>query len=492
MTGTSSRDPTQTINPLHDFKVSSHKPTQIAPFPNPAAPNYHEYLPAQPYAIGGLLPAKQFPQNAEPPKLFAPLEIRGHKFVNRAWVSPMCQYSSDDGKATDHHFVHLGSMAMRGWGNLMVEATAVVPEGRITPQDSGIWSDDHIAGFKRVVDYVHALQGKIGIQLAHAGRKASTLAPWIEIIAREQGWEGGSVASKENQGWPSETYGPSEINFNPGKYPDPVEASAEYIKDLKQKYLDAVERCKTIGFDFIEIHGAHGYLFHEFTSPLSNKRTDQYGGSLENRLRLPLEVTEAIRKAWDGPLFYRLSASDWLEEAVGPEKLANKKGDEEWAWWGLEQTTIFAEKLRDLGIDLLDVSSGGNDLRGKIKVGPKYQTPFAAHIKKHVPNLLIGAVGIITEPHEANEILEDGEADVIFMARQVLRDIDFPLQAAQDLGVAVAPAAQYERAWTRMVVAKEKREEPQANGDKKRTPQVEGEEGRPDDHEGEKKHESIP
>jgi len=198
------------------------------------------------------------------------------------------------------------------------------------------------------------------------------------------------------------------------------------------------------GFDYIEIHGAHGYLFHEFTDPITNKRTDHYGGSLENRLRLPLEVAQIVRQAWDGPLFYRVSASDWLDDVLGPEK-ARPGEKEEYAWWGIEQTTILTQKLADIGIDLIDVSSGGNDTRQKIKPGPSYQVPFADHLRKHTKNIMVGTVGIITDPIQANDIIEHNQADVVLCARQVLRDIDFPLRAAQELGVAVAPAVQYER-----------------------------------------------
>ncbi|RSH87413.1 hypothetical protein EHS25_003323 [Saitozyma podzolica] len=455
---------------------------EIAPFPNVGVPGYPTFLPQQPQAIGSLLDSDKFPQNKRPPKLFEPLTIRGQTFHNRAWVAPMCQYSSDNGHATDHHFVHLGSMAMRGWGLIMVEATAVVPEGRISPEDSGIWDDSHIAGFKRIVDFVHAHRGKIGIQLAHAGRKASTLAPWVERIAHDEGWDGGSVPSEQVGGWPNNVVGPSEISFQPGKYPNPIAATSEYIKKLKQAYLDAVERCKKAGFDFIEIHGAHGYLFHEFASPLTNRRTDEYGGNLENRLRLPLEVAELIRKAWDKPLFYRVSASDWLENVEGPEKGASSNEKDEWAWWGLEQTTILTQKLADIGIDLIDVSSGGNDLRGQIAVGPSYQVHFASHIKKHVKNILVGTVGIITEAHQAEDILLRGDADVVLLARQVLRDIDWPLEAAQELGAAVAPAVQYERAWSRMVVKRETCTSPKLHTG---ISLVEGEEGRQRKHRSE-------
>ncbi|OWZ58869.1 oxidoreductase [Cryptococcus neoformans c8] len=425
--------------------------SNVFPYPPRKVQGYPIFLPEQPQPIGSLLDDNEYKQNKNPPKLFQPITIRGITFHNRAFVAPMCMYSSDQGRATDHHFVHLGSMALRGWGSIMVEATAVVPEGRISPEDMGLWDDSQIAELQRIVKYIHANKGVIGIQIAHAGRKASTPAPWNEREANEKGHSKGSVVPEENGGWPSKVVAPSEISFLDGDYPDPIEASIEYLESLKKAYADAVERCSKIGFDFIEIHGAHGYFLHEFIDPISNKRTDKYGGSLENRLRLPLEIAEIVRQKWDKPLFYRLSATDWLEESLGKEKNANG----EWVWWGIEQTTTFVGKLAELGVDLVDVSSGGNDLRQKIAPGPSYQLPFAAHLKKTYPNLLIGSVGIITDAKQANDILEQGKADVILIGRQLLRNLDWPLGAAVELGVAVAPAVQYERAWTRMLVKRE-------------------------------------
>ncbi|AAW40788.1 oxidoreductase, putative [Cryptococcus deneoformans JEC21] len=425
--------------------------SNVFPYPARKVQGYPTFLPEQPQPIGSLLDDNEYKQNKNPPKLFQPITIRGVTFHNRAFVAPMCMYSSDQGRATDHHFVHLGSMALRGWGSIMVEATAVVPEGRISPEDMGLWDDSQIAELQRIVKYIHANKGIIGIQIAHAGRKASTPAPWNEREANEKGHSKGSVVPEENGGWPSKVVAPSEISFLEGDYPDPIEASIEYLESLKKAYADTVERCSKIGFDFIEIHGAHGYFLHEFVDPISNKRTDKYGGSLENRLRLPLEIAEIVRQKWDKPLFYRLSATDWLEESLGKEKNANG----EWVWWGIEQTTAFVGKLAELGVDLVDVSSGGNDLRQKIAPGPSYQLPFAAHLKKTYPDLLIGSVGIITDAEQANDILEQGKADVILIGRQLLRNLDWPLDAAVELGVAVAPAVQYERAWTRMLVKRE-------------------------------------
>ncbi|WVQ99389.1 hypothetical protein IAU59_006522 [Kwoniella sp. CBS 9459] len=439
--------------------IAAAAPSNTFPFAAPRVDGYPTYLPLQPQPIGSLLNADEYKQNRNSPKLFEEIEIRGVKFPNKAWVAPMCQYSADNGHPTDHHFVHYGSMAMRGWGSIMVEATGYVPEGRITPECAGIWDDSHIPSYKRIVDYVHGLKGVIGIQLAHAGRKGSTPAPFVEGQFVEKGWKGGSTVPEENGGWPTNVPGPSALSFKDGDYPDPIEASVEYLDSLKKAFVDAIERCEKIGFDFIEIHGAHGYFIHEFTDPISNKRTDTYGGSFENRIRLPLELAKIAREKWQKPLFYRVSASDWLEEDLGPEKRANAtEGEDEWAWWGIEQTTLLTQRLADLGVDLIDVSSGGNDLRQKIKLGPGYQLHFADHLKKHTKNILVGAVGLITTPHQANDIIEEGKADVVLFARQVLRDIDFPLEAALELGVAASPAVQYQHAWTRMVVKRDAEE----------------------------------
>lgn len=372
--------------------------------------------------------------------------------LRRSYLGPIrltSPDSSDDGKATDFHLVHHGSMALRGWGNLMIEATGVVPEGRISPQDMGIWSDEHIAPLKRVVDFVHAQGAKIGIQLAHAGRKASTNAPWVQRLATENGWKGGEVAPSSVGGWPENVTGPSAIPYDDAN-PDPREASVAYIQSIVEAFGAATERCKKIGFDYIEIHGAHGYWNHNFCDPLSNHRTDAYGGSFEKRTRMSLEVVAEVRRRWSGPLLYRISATDWLEY-TGPEKLETPKGEEEWAYWGIEQTTLLAAKLRDAGVDLLDVSSGGNDGRGRIDVRPGYQVPYAEHVKKNVPGLLVGAVGLITDSEQAETILATGQADVVLFGREVLRGVDFPLDAAVKLGVAAAPAVQYERAWGRML-----------------------------------------
>lgn len=352
--------------------------------------------------------------------------------------------------ANDHALIHQGSMAMRGWGNLMVEATGVTPEGRITPNCLGLWKDEQIAPLKRIVDYVHANQGKIGIQLAHSGRKGSTLPMWVYYGAMLQGYEGGETVTEEAGGWPENVMSASAISFNEDTFPQPREATKEDIEEVKEAFRAAIRRAKVCGFDYIELHGAHGYLMYQFQSPVTNQRTDDYGGSFENRIRFPMEIVKIAREEWDGPLLYRTSATEWLESALGPEK-AHPGQKEEYAWWGMEQTLAFAAKLRDAGVDLLDVSSGGNDLRQKIVVKPGYQVEMAAEIRAKVPGLLIGAVGLITDAQQAEDIVKAGQADVALFAREVLRNVDFPLQAAHELGAAAVPANQYSSGWTRML-----------------------------------------
>ncbi|CAE6490053.1 unnamed protein product [Rhizoctonia solani] len=421
--------------------------TSVPVFRNVPAPGVDEYYPLNDPPIGTPFSPEDFPQNKVIPKLFTPYKVRDIEFKNRIWVSPMCQYSAVDGHMTDWHLVHLGGFATRGAGAIMLEATAVTPEGRITPECTGIWSDTHIAPIKRVVDFAHGQGTAIGIQLAHAGRKASTLAPWVQGRREKAGGEGSksAIAREVEGGWPTNVVGPSNIPFA-DNYPTPRALSVEEIKDIVQAYVDAVERCKKIGFDFIEIHGAHGYLIHSFYSPISNKRTDDYGGPLHNRLRLALEIARAIRKVWDKPLFFRLSATDWAKE--------EKDENGEWVSWGIEQTIELSKLLSAEGVDLVDVSSGGNYVGQQISIGPGYQVPFAKQIKGSVPNLSIGSVGLITDPRQSEEILQSGSADVLFYARELLRHVDFPLFAAQELGVAVKPADQYERAWGRMLTPK--------------------------------------
>ncbi|EKM51565.1 uncharacterized protein PHACADRAFT_62200, partial [Phanerochaete carnosa HHB-10118-sp] len=306
-------------------------------FINKPVPGADQYYPLNDPPIGTALPVVTYPQNAKIPILFQPLTLRGVTFKNRIFVSPMCQYSSDNGHATDWHLVHLGGFATRGVGAICVEASAVLPEARISPEDSvtfqGIWDDSHIPGLKRIVDFCHAQGTRIGIQLSHAGRKASTYPPFVHLNAAKTRRATKWFADKEENGWPNDVFAPSEVPFA-DDHPKPKAMLTEDLIRVEEAFLAAVERAKKAGFDFIELHGAHGYLLHEFVSPLSNIRTDTYGGSLENRLRYPLQLIERVRKAWDKPLFVRISATEWGE---GSEKGQNG----EWRYWGLEQSKIY-------------------------------------------------------------------------------------------------------------------------------------------------------
>ncbi|TFL06076.1 putative NADH:flavin oxidoreductase 1 [Pterulicium gracile] len=398
---------------------------------NKAAPGVQGYFPVNEPAIGTPLPKEK---NA--PKLFQPLTLRGMTFKNRIFVAPMCQYSSDNGHATDWHLVHLGGYATRGAGAICVEATAVLPEGRISPEDAGLWTDTQIPKLQQIVNFCHAQGTLVGIQLAHAGRKASTYAPWVQ---RGVG-PGQLIAGAEENGWPAGVVGPSEGKYDEG-YPSPVEASEEDMQRIEDAFVAATKRAKEVGFDFIEIHSAHGYLLHSFLSPLSNTRTDTYGGQpLANRMRFPLRIVKACRAAWDKPLFVRISASDWAP-------FEEKSAEGEWKQWGIEQSTLFTEEMVKLDVDLLDVSSGGNTPLQKIPVKHGYQVPFAAHLKGAFPDLAVGAVGLISEPKLAEQYLVEGNADVIFLARTLMQNPHWPIEAARALGASVKAANQYERSW---------------------------------------------
>ncbi|KAH9858024.1 FMN-linked oxidoreductase [Lenzites betulinus] len=411
---------------------------------NKPVPGVDQYLPLNEPDIGTEFPKDKFPQNANLPELFKPLTIRDVTFKNRIFVSPMCQYSSDNGHATDWHFVHIGGLATRGVGAICMEATSVVPEGRISPQDAGIWTDSQIEPLKRIVNFAHAHGTKIGIQLAHAGRKASTHAPWVRFDIAKTWKAPTAVAGKDEGGWPDNVYGPSTIPFS-DEYPKPKAMTAEEIVQVADAFVKSIERVKKAGFDFIELHFAHGYLQHEFLSPLSNDRTDQYGGSLENRMRASLQIAQGIRAVWDKPLFVRVSATDWAE---GPEK---DPSTGEWKQWGIEQSKIYVGELKKLGVDLIDCSSGGNWVKQKIPVEHGYQVPFAAELKKAHPDYPIASVGMITDPEQAESYLRDGKADAVFLARELIRNPHWALYAAQKLGVAVKPANQYERGWAEML-----------------------------------------
>ncbi|KAI1443993.1 FMN-linked oxidoreductase [Annulohypoxylon stygium] len=397
---------------------------------NKGAPNAPFYTPAQDPPAGTAL------NQATAPTLFKPLKIRGVELQNRFAVSPMCQYSADDGHVTDWHFAHLSQFILRGTALTIVEATAVTPNGRITPEDVGLWKDSQIAGLKRIVDFAHSQGQKIGIQLAHAGRKASTVAPWLIP-------QGGSraVAAAENGGWPENVWAPSAIKFTEG-YAEPKAMTVEDIKTLVQAFKDAAKRAIAAGFDVIEIHGAHGYLITEFLSPASNKRTDQYGGSFENRTRLLFEVIDAVRSVIPDStaLFLRISTTEWMEWAGKPS-------------WTIEDSVRLAKLLPAAGIDLLDVSSAGNNPAQRLVIHPYAQINFAGRIrdelKKDGIDLLIGAVGFVTNSEMARRIVQEGEvpqADLVLVGRQLLREPEFVLRAAHELGIDVKWPNQYHRA----------------------------------------------
>ncbi|HEX4788960.1 MAG TPA: NADH:flavin oxidoreductase/NADH oxidase [Actinospica sp.] len=349
-------------------------------------------------------------------RLFSPLTLRDVTFSNRAWVSPMCQYSSVDGRPADWHLVHLGALARGGAGLVMTEATAVLPEGRISPEDAGIWTDEQAADYARITAFIRGQGAVPGIQLAHAGRKASTYAPW-----RGQG----SVPQDEG-GWP--TVAPSAVAF--GRYAVPAELAESELPALVEAWAAAARRAVTAGFEVIELHAAHGYLLHEFLSPVSNLRTDGYGGDLAGRARLLLEIVDAVRAAApDGVvLFVRLSATDWVPGGLAVEDVA------EVASW-----------LARRGVDLIDVSSGGNHPDQRIELGPGYQVPFARAVRER-SGLPVAAVGQITEPGQAEKILDEESADAVLLARALLRDPNWPQRAALELGDELAWPAQYERA----------------------------------------------
>jgi 2,4-dienoyl-CoA reductase-like NADH-dependent reductase (Old Yellow Enzyme family) len=350
-------------------------------------------------------------------KLFSSCRFRDVTFRNRVFVSPMCQYSSNDGLPTDWHLVHLGSRAVGGAGLVMVEATAVSPEGRISPKDSGIWSDAHTEAFKRITAFIKSNGAVPAIQLAHAGRKASTDVPW----------RGGQGVTDEKGGW--EPLAPSAIPFSE-KYRVPREMTLGDIDQLVTDFTSAATRSLDAGFETLEIHNAHGYLLHEFLSPLSNQRTDDYGGSLENRMRLPLRVAKAIRELCPAnlPVFVRISATDWVEGG-----------------WDLPQSIELCKRYKEIGLDLIDCSSGGLSTKAKIPVGAGYQVPFAEAIRNEV-EIPTGAVGLITTPQEAESIVTEGKADVVLLARAMLRDPYWPLRAAKTLGADINWPIQYERA----------------------------------------------
>lgn len=366
------------------------------------------------------LEAPSIPSNSiqQAASLFSPLQIRDIQFRNRIAVSPMCQYSCEDGFANDWHLVHLGSRAVGGAALVMVEASAVEAIGRISPADMGIWKRQHIEPLGRIARFVKQQGGVPGIQLAHAGRKASTDVPW----------RGGKPLGLDEDGWPP--VAPSPIPFADG-YATPRELTVAEIHSTIEAFASATKRALDAGFEVVEIHGAHGYLTNEFLSPLSNHRTDQYGGSRENRMRFPLEVIEAVRGVWPQrlPLFLRISATDWVEGG-----------------WTADDSVVLAREAQRRGVNLIDCSSGGNAAHAQIPVRPGYQVEFAAKIRREA-EILTGAVGMITEPAQADAIVRGGEADIVLLAREMLREPYWPIKAANEFGVPVHIADQYARAF---------------------------------------------
>jgi 2,4-dienoyl-CoA reductase-like NADH-dependent reductase (Old Yellow Enzyme family) len=348
--------------------------------------------------------------------LFSAFSLRGLEFRNRVFVSPMCQYSSRDGLPNDWHMVHLGSRAVGGAGLVCVEATAVSPEGRISPGDTGLWSEEHARAFAPVAAFIKSQGARAAVQLAHAGRKASTDVPW----------RGGKPLGEEQGGW--QTVAPSAVPF--GDWPAPREMTVEEIGAAVEQFADAARRSLAAGFEVVELHMAHGYLLHEFLSPLSNRREDEFGGSLENRARFPVMVAEAVRSVWPDelPLFARISATDWVEGG-----------------WDIEESVQLSRWLKGRGVDLIDCSTGGLVPGARIPVAPNYQVPFAERIRKEA-SVATGAVGLITEPEQAEEIVAAGRADAVFLARAELRDPYWPLHAAKRLGAQAPWPVQYGRA----------------------------------------------
>ena len=349
--------------------------------------------------------------------LFDELKIRNVTLRNRIVVSPMCQYSSPDGFATDWHLVHLGSRAVGGAGLVLTEASAVTPEGRISAWDLGIWKDEHIDMLARIARFIREQGAVPGMQLAHAGRKGSTQRPW----------EGSSGVAESEGGWIP--VAPSALPYN-SKYPQPRALDEAGIREIVDAFAEAARRALRAGFEVIELHAAHGYLIHEFLSPLSNQRTDSYGGSLDNRIRFLAEVVTAVRKVWPAslPLFVRISATDWVDGG-----------------WDVDQSIYAAKKIAPLGVDLIDCSSGGLDPRQKIPVKAGYQVPFAQQIRDKA-GILTGAVGMIEVPEMASEILRTEKADVVIFAREFLRRPYWPLDEARNLGIPASWPVQYLRA----------------------------------------------
>ncbi|MET7634280.1 MULTISPECIES: NADH:flavin oxidoreductase/NADH oxidase [unclassified Streptomyces] len=361
--------------------------------------------------------------------LFEPCTLRSLVIPNRVWMAPMCQYSAEAvgpnaGVATDWHFAHLAARAVGGTGLILTEATAVSPEGRISPADLGIWNDAQVTALRRITAFIKGQGSIAGIQLAHAGRKASTAAPWL----------GGGPVGPDEHGW--QPVAPSPLPFDEG-HPVPHELTVAEIHGVVDQFREAARRALDAGFEVAEVHGAHGYLVGQFLSPHSNRRTDEYGGSFDNRVRFALQVVDAVREVWpeDLPVFFRISATDWLTE--------NDEDDRE--GWTVDETVRLAKELQAHGVDLLDVSSGGNAPNARITTGPGFQVPFAARVREET-SLPVAAVGLITEPQQAEKIVTDGQADAVLLGRELLRNPSWAQHAARELGGEVHKPDQYLRA----------------------------------------------
>ncbi|WP_406205382.1 NADH:flavin oxidoreductase/NADH oxidase [Streptomyces decoyicus] len=363
--------------------------------------------------------------------LFEPITLRSLTIPNRLWMAPMCQYSAApegpaEGAPGDWHFQHLAARAAGGTGLILTEATAVSPEGRISPYDLGLWNDTQTEAFRRITGFLKE-QGTVpGIQIAHAGRKASTERTWVD--------RGAPLLPGQRYGW--EPVGPSPVPFGEG-FAAPAELTVAQIGEIVEQFRATARRALAAGFEVAEIHGAHGYLINQFLSPFTNRRTDEYGGSYENRTRFALEVVDAVREIWPDelPVFFRISATDWLTE----DESDPREG------WTADDTVRFARELREHGIDLLDTSTGGNAPDAKITTGPGYQVPFAERVKKE-SGLAVGAVGLITEARQAEKIIADGQADAVLLGRELLRSPSFAQHAARELGARTAVPQPYHRA----------------------------------------------
>jgi len=353
------------------------------------------------------------------PLLFTPLKIKNMELKNRIAVSPMCQYSSEDGFMNDWHLAHLSSFARGGAGLVIFEATAVTPEGRISYADSGLWKDEHIAPLKRINNLIHSLGSKSGMQIGHAGRKASTIPNFLEGAR-------GHLDKSHKDGW--EVVGPSAVPFSANV---PHELSVEEIEKIVEDFRLAAIRCIEAGFDFVEIHGAHGYLINNFLSPVSNKRTDSYGGDLKGRSKFLFDVIKAVRSVWttEKPLGVRLSCDEWVSDG-----------------WNIDDTVELVKIIKDMDVDLIDCSSGGNVAAQKIEIGPLYQVPFAERVKKEIPDIIVGTVGLINTGIEAESVLKSGKADIVMIGRAFLRNPHWPYAVAKELNVNIDLVLQYSAA----------------------------------------------